>query len=399
MSTSTETPEQMQSLERVENPNLRIYITLGLVVFSMVALAIVAKTHLGGVNISPGIVLLVITVLTALTFDFLNGFHDAANSIATVVSTRVLSPKLAVAWAAFFNFIAAFLLGTAVAKTIGKGMINLDIVTQYVVLGGLVGAIVWDLLTWWWGLPTSSSHALIGGYAGAAMARAAVVWGPSRAFDVILVGGWTKTLIFIVLAPIIGLLFGLALMVSVFWLFRNRAPQTVDKWFRKLQLLSAASYSLGHGGNDAQKTMGIIAGAMLTAGVMSPADFKANWGHWEWPIILSAHAAIALGTYFGGWRIVHTMGSKITKLKPVGGFCAETAGAATLFGTALAGIPVSTTHTITGAIIGVGATQRLSAVRWGVARRIVWAWVLTIPASAAVAAITYWIIRLIHPGA
>ena len=399
MSTSTETPEQMQSLERVENPNLRIYITLGLVVFSMVALAIVAKTHLGGVNISPGIVLLVITVLTALTFDFLNGFHDAANSIATVVSTRVLSPKLAVAWAAFFNFIAAFLLGTAVAKTIGKGMINLDIVTQYVVLGGLVGAIVWDLLTWWWGLPTSSSHALIGGYAGAAMARAAVVWGPSRAFDVILVGGWTKTLIFIVLAPIIGLLFGLALMVSVFWLFRNRAPQTVDKWFRKLQLLSAASYSLGHGGNDAQKTMGIIAGAMLTAGVMSPADFKANWGHWEWPIILSAHAAIALGTYFGGWRIVHTMGSKITKLKPVGGFCAETAGAITLFFAAHAGIPVSTTHTITGAIIGVGTTQRLSAVRWGVATRIVWAWVLTIPASALVAAATYWLVRFFNPNA
>lgn len=389
----------MPDFERTDNPNLRIYITLGLVVLSMIILAVVAKTHLGGANISPGIVLLIITVLTALTFDFLNGFHDAANSIATVVSTRVLSPKLAVAWAAFFNFVAAFLLGTAVAKTIGTGMINLDIVTQYVVLGGLVGAIVWDLLTWWWGLPTSSSHALIGGYAGAAMARAAIVWGPSRAFDVILPHGWTKTLIFIVLAPIIGLVVGLGLMVAVYWLLRNKAPQTVDKWFRKLQLLSAASYSLGHGGNDAQKTMGIIAGAMLTAGVMSPADFRANWGQWEWPIILSAHAAIALGTYFGGWRIVHTMGSKITKLKPVGGFCAETAGAMTLFGTALAGIPVSTTHTITGAIIGVGATHRLSAVRWGVARRIVWAWVLTIPASAAVSAITFWIIRFFHPGA
>lgn len=348
---------------------------------------------------SAGLVLVTITVLVALVFDYLNGFHDAANSIATVVSTRVLSPKLAVAWAAFFNFIAAFLLGTAVAHTIGKGMIRLDIVTQYVVLGGLVGAIVWDLLTWLWGLPTSSSHALIGGYAGAAMARASILYGWHNAFSVILPHGWTKTLIFIVVAPLLGLVFGWLFMVGIFWLLRNKAPLSVDKWFRKLQLLSAAAYSLGHGGNDAQKTMGIIAGALYAAGILSAKDFAGNWGKFHWPIILSCNAAIALGTYFGGWRIVHTMGSKITKLKPVGGFCAETAGALTLFGTALAGIPVSTTHTITGAIVGVGATHRLSAVRWGVARRIVWAWVLTIPASAAVAAVTFLIIRFFNPGA
>ncbi len=345
------------------------------------------------------LVLVAITVLVALTFDFLNGFHDAANSIATVVSTRVLSPKLAVAWAAFFNFAAAFFLGTAVAKTIGKGMIQLDIVTQYVVLAGLLGAIVWDLLTWLWGLPTSSSHALIGGYAGAALARAAILRGPRNAFAVIIPGGWTKTLVFIVVAPIMGLILALVAMVAVFWLLRKRAPQQVDKWFRKLQLLSAAAYSLGHGGNDAQKTMGIVAGALFTAGIMTKQDFAANWGRFHWPIILAAHAAIALGTYLGGWRIVRTMGSRITKLKPVGGFCAETAGAITLFGTALAGIPVSTTHTITGAIVGVGATHRLSAVRWGVATRIVWAWILTIPASATVAALTFLCIRLVHQGA
>ena len=331
------------------------------------------------------------TVLVALIFDFINGFHDAANSIATVVSTRVLSPRLAVLWAAFFNFVAAFFLGTAVAKTIGKGMIRLDDVTQYVVLAGLMGAIVWDLLTWWWGLPTSSSHALIGGYAGAAVARAG--------FDVILAAGWYKTLIFIVLAPLIGLTVGLGLMVGVHWMFRNKSPRQVDGWFRRLQLLSAAAYSLGHGGNDAQKTMGIIAGALFTGGFLTKEEIAADWGAYHWPIILSAHFAIALGTYFGGWRIVHTMGSKITKLRPVGGFCAETAGAFTLFGTAIAGIPVSTTHTITGAIMGVGATHRLSAVRWGVARRIIWAWVLTIPASAAVAAATFWLIRLFIPNA
>ena len=346
-----------------------------------------------------GLLLVVITVLIAFTFDFLNGFHDAANSIATVVSTRVLAPTVAVFWAAFFNFIAAFFLGTAVARTIGKGMIDLSIVTQWVVLAGLLGAIIWDLLTWWWGLPTSSSHALIGGYAGAAMARASMLRGWSHAGEVILPSGWTKTLIFIVLAPIIGLVFGFGIQILVYWIMRRRPPQRVDKLFRRLQLLSAASYSLGHGGNDAQKTMGIVAGALFTGGYMSQADMTGNWGRFHWPIILLAHLAMGLGTYFGGWRIVHTMGSKITKLKPVGGFCAETAGALTLFGTALAGIPVSTTHTITGAIIGVGATHRLSAVRWGVARRIVWAWVLTIPASASMAALTFFVIRAFKHGA
>lgn len=345
---------------------------------------------------NTGLVLVITTVVVALIFDFLNGFHDAANSIATVVSTRVLSPKLAVLWAAAFNFLAAFFLGTAVAKTIGSGMIRLDlggipVVTQYVVLAGLMGAIVWDILTWLLGLPTSSSHALIGAYAGAAIAKAG--------FGVILPSGWTKTLIFIVVAPVMGLVLGFGLMVAVYWIFQRKSPQQVDGLFRKLQLLSAAAYSLGHGGNDAQKTMGIVAGALYTGGLMSKSDFAGNWGKLHWPIILAAHTAIGLGTYFGGWRIVHTMGSKITKLKPVGGFCAETAGAITLFGTALAGIPVSTTHTITGAIIGVGATNRLSAVRWGVARRIVWAWVLTIPASAAVAATAFWVIRIFVPHA
>jgi PiT family inorganic phosphate transporter len=343
--------------------------------------------------------LLISTVVLALIFDFLNGFHDAANSIATVVSTRVLSPRLAVLWAALFNFLAAFILGTAVAKTIGSGMIRLDIVTQYVVMAGLVGAIFWDVLTWLLGLPTSSSHALIGGYAGAALARAILLEGWRAAPGVIIPGGWTKTLVFIVFAPLIGIVLGFAFMVAVSWIFRRRSPRQVDTLFRKLQLLSAAAYSLGHGGNDAQKTMGIVAGALYTAGVLTKDEFKQNWGHWHWPIILAAQTAIALGTYFGGWRIVHTMGSKITKLKPVGGFCAETAGALTLWGTALAGIPVSTTHTITGAIIGVGSTKRLSAVRWGVARRIVWAWVLTIPAAAIVAMLIFWAIRLFVPNA
>jgi inorganic phosphate transporter, PiT family len=349
--------------------------------------------------LSPGLPLLVFTVVMALAFDFLNGFHDAANSIATVVSTRVLSPKLAVIWAAFFNFVAAFLLGTAVAKTIGKGMIRLEDVTQYVVISGLAGAIVWDLLTWLWGLPTSSSHALIGGYAGAAIARSALLHGLRTAFGVIIPEGWTKTLLFIVVAPIMGLVLALLFTTITYWLLRNKAPQQVDSWFRKLQLFSAAAYSLGHGGNDAQKTMGIIAGALFAAGYMSPADMAHDWGNYKWYIILSAHTAIALGTYFGGWRIVHTMGSKITKLKPFGGFCAESAGAVTLFSTAMAGIPVSTTHTITGAIIGVGAVHRLSAVRWGVARRIVWAWILTIPASGLVAGLVFWAIELTHPGA
>jgi inorganic phosphate transporter, PiT family len=341
--------------------------------------------------VTSNLLLLIITILMALIFDFLNGFHDAANSIATVVSTRVLSPKLAVVWAAFFNFVAAFFLGTAVAKTIGKGMIRIDSVTQYVVIAGLMGAIVWDLLTWWWGLPTSSSHALIGGYAGAAVMRSG--------FHVIITEGWYKTLIFIVVAPIMGLVLGFGFMVAVFWLLRDKAPRRIDAWFRKLQLVSAAAYSLGHGGNDAQKTMGIVASALYGAKYMTAAEMSGSWGHFHWPIILAAHTAIALGTYFGGWRIVHTMGSRITKLKPVGGFCAETAGAITLFATALAGIPVSTTHTITGAIVGVGATSGLSAVRWGVARRIVWAWAFTIPASALVAAGVFAVISWIHAGA
>ena len=343
------------------------------------------------------LIVVLITILIALIFDFLNGFHDSANSIATVVSTRVLSPKLAVLWAATFNFLAAFLLGTAVAKTIGKGMIRLEDVDQYVVMAALLGAIVWDVLTWWWGLPTSSSHALIGGYAGAAMVHAALQRGWSAAPSVIIPEGWYLTLIFIVIAPIAGMLLGVTFMTAVYWIFQHSAPQTVDKWFRKLQLLSAAAYSLGHGGNDAQKTMGIIAGALYTAGFMSKEDMLGNWGKLHWPIILAANGAIALGTYLGGWRIVHTMGQRITKLKPVGGFCAESAGAITLFGTALAGIPVSTTHTITGAIVGVGAVHRLSAVRWGVAGRIVWAWVLTIPAAALMAGVAFLIMfRFTH---
>ena len=331
-------------------------------------------------------VLVLITVVVALIFDFVNGFHDSANSIATVVSTRVLSPRLAVLWAAVFNFLAAFFLGTAVAQTIGRGMVRLEFVDQWVVLSGLFGAIVWDLFTWWWGLPTSSSHALIGGYAGAAMANTAIHHGIGSIFSVIITGGWYKTLIFIVVAPVIGLVLGFIFMLSIYWIFRRSAPQPVDRLFRRLQLLSAAAYSLGHGANDAQKTMGIIAGALYTGGFMSKSDMLEGWGRLHWPIILAAHAAIALGTYLGGWRIVKTMGQKITKLRPVGGFCAETAGAITLFATALAGIPVSTTHTITGAIVGVGAVHRLSAVRWGIAGRIVWAWVFTIPAAALIAA-------------
>jgi PiT family inorganic phosphate transporter len=345
------------------------------------------------------VLIVLITVLVALIFDFLNGFHDAANSIATVVSTRVLSPKLAVVWAAVFNFLAAFFLGTAVAKTIGRGMIRLEDVNQHVVIAGLLGAIVWDLLTWWWGLPTSSSHALIGGYAGAAMMRAAIHTGWSTCFSVIIPSGWTKTLLFIVVAPIMGLALGLAFMVAVSWIFRRKTPQTVDRWFRRAQLFSAACYSLGHGGNDAQKTMGIIAGALYTAGFMSKEDMLGSWGHLHWPIILAAHSAIAAGTYFGGWRIVRTMGQRITKLKPFGGFCAESAGAITLFGTALAGIPVSTTHTITGAIVGVGSAHRISAVRWGIAARIVWAWVLTIPASAMMAGGAFWLIHIFESAA
>jgi inorganic phosphate transporter, PiT family len=321
-------------------------------------------------------------IAVALVFDFINGFHDAANSIATVVSTRVLSPGQAVVWAAFFNFVAAFTFGTAVAKTIGKGMIDLSAVTNGVILGGLVGAIVWDLITWYYGLPTSSSHALIGGYAGAAIAKAGM--------SAIVPGGWAKTLLFIVVAPLLGMLLGFLLMSTINLLFGGATPSRVDRTFRRLQLVSAALYSLGHGANDAQKTMGIIAGVLVTSGYLATFSIPL-W------VVLAAHAAIALGTLSGGWRIVHTMGSRVTKLQPVGGFAAETSGAATLFLATGLGIPVSTTHTITGAIIGVGATRRLSAVRWGVAARIVWAWVLTIPASAILAAVTYYLVRWFIP--
>ncbi|HKW75108.1 MAG TPA: inorganic phosphate transporter [Terriglobales bacterium] len=337
------------------------------------------------------LILLLTTVLLALTFDFINGFHDAANSIATVVSTRVLSPRIAVLWAAIFNFVAAFALGTAVAKTVGKGMVHLEYVTQYVVLAGLVGAIIWNLITWWLGLPTSSSHALFGGYAGAAIARAG--------FKVIIPLGWKDTLLFIVLSPFIGFLIALLLMVGVSWLFRRVNPRRVDKVFRLLQLVSSAGVSFAHGGNDAQKTMGLVVSALYAGGFMTAKEAGGDWGHFHWPIIFGAYFVIGLGTYFGGWRIVQTMGSKITKLKPVGGFCAESAAALTLVMTALWGIPVSTTHTITGSIVGVGATNRISAVRWGIARRIVWAWIITIPAGAGMAAIVYWIFRLFIPSA
>ena len=310
----------------------------------------------------------------ALAFDYINGFHDAANSIATVVSTRVLTPGQAVVWAAVFNFLAAFTFGTAVASTIGTGMIDISVVTSTVIFAGLLGAIVWDLITWYVGLPTSSSHALVGGYAGAAIAKAG--------WTSLIAAGWTKTLVFIVLSPVIGMSLALIISVVTLWIFRNFRPARVDRWFRRLQLVSAAAYSLGHGTNDAQKTMGIIAGVLFTAGYLREFAIPL-W------VILAAHAAIALGTLTGGWRIVHTMGSKITKLQPFGGFAAETAGAITLFTASSLGIPVSTTHTITGAIIGVGAIKRLSAVRWGVARQIVWAWVLTIPAAALIAALTY----------
>ncbi|HEY8713213.1 MAG TPA: inorganic phosphate transporter [Thermoanaerobaculia bacterium] len=327
--------------------------------------------------------MLLVTVIgliaVALAFDYINGFHDAANSIATVVSTRVLSPGQAVIWAAFFNFVAAFTFGTAVAKTLGKGMIDITQVTFGVIFAGLLGAIVWDLITWYVALPTSSSHAIIGGYAGAAIAKAG--------FGVIIPSGWNKTLLYIVLAPLIGLVLGFAITVANLWIFQKSSPRRVDRLFRKLQLFSAAAYSLGHGTNDAQKTMGIIASILYTAGYLKVFTIP-TW------VILAAHTAIGLGTLSGGWRIIHTMGSKITRLEPVGGFAAETAGAITLFMASSFGVPVSTTHTITGAIIGVGATRRLSAVRWGVAQRIVWAWVLTIPMAGAIGAMTYWIVRL-----
>jgi inorganic phosphate transporter, PiT family len=320
-----------------------------------------------------------ILIAVALIFDYINGFHDAANSIATVVSTRVLSPGKAVIWAAAFNFIAAFGFGTAVAQTVGSGMVDLGVVTPAVIFAGLTGAIVWDLITWYYGLPTSSSHALFGGYAGAAVAKAG--------FTAIIVAGWTRTLAFIVIAPLIGLSVGWLLMMVSLWVFRRSTPRRVDGFFRKMQLVSAAGFSLMHGANDAQKTMGIIAGALFTGGYLSLGpDGKLPIPFW---VVLIAHTAIGLGTLSGGWRIIHTMGSKITKLQPIGGFAAETGAALAIYIATMIGVGISTTHTITGAIIGVGSTRRLSAVRWGVAGQIVWAWVLTIPASAIIGALTY----------
>ncbi|HZS48987.1 MAG TPA: inorganic phosphate transporter [Blastocatellia bacterium] len=326
--------------------------------------------------------IVVLIILIALAFDYTNGFHDAANSIATVVSTRVLTPGRAVAMAAFFNFVAAFGFGTPVANTIGKGLIDITRVDVWVIMAGLIGAVSWNIITWYFGLPTSSSHALIGGYAGAAIAKAG--------WSVIIASGWTKTLAFIVISPLLGMALGLALMVAVFWIFRNYSPSRVDKYFRRLQLVSASLYSLAHGLNDAQKTMGIIFALLLIA---FPNTYNKNSHIPVW-VILSAHAAIALGTLSGGWRIVKTMGSRITKLKPVGGFCAETAGGITVILATVFGIPVSTTHTITGAIVGVGSTTRLSAVRWGVAGRIVWAWVLTIPMAGLIASGAWYIINV-----
>jgi inorganic phosphate transporter, PiT family len=330
-------------------------------------------------------------VAVALVFDFINGFHDSANSIATVVSTRVLSPGLAVVWAAFFNFVAAFVVGTAVAKTIGKGLIDVSVVDPNVILGALLGAIVWDLITWYLGLPSSSSHALLGGYAGAAIAKAG--------FGALILSGWVLPVAFIVVSPLLGMSIALGLTVMLSWLLKGARPGPLDKIFRRLQLVSAGLYSLSHGANDAQKTMGIIVSLL----VASQASFagQTGWVHrfylrsadhiplWT---ILSAHAAIALGTAAGGWRIVKTMGTRITRLRPFGGFCAETAGGITVLLASSLGVPVSTTHTITGAIVGVGAAQRLSAVRWGVATRIVWAWILTMPMSAVIAALSYLIL-------
>ncbi|WP_048440097.1 inorganic phosphate transporter [Caenimonas sp. SL110] len=320
----------------------------------------------------------ILLVVLALLFDFMNGFHDAANSIATVVSTGVLKPAQAVLFAAFFNVLAIGVFHLSVAATVGKGIVEPGVVDTHVIFGALVGAIVWNVLTWWWGIPSSSSHALIGGIVGAVIAKAG-------AGSLISAGIW-KTVIFILVSPTLGFLLGSLMMVLVAHLFRRATPSRVDRWFRRLQLVSAGAYSLGHGGNDAQKTIGIIWMLLIATGYVAQTDkMPPSW------VIYSCYLAIGLGTMFGGWRIVKTMGQKITKLRPVGGFCAETGGAITLFLATGLGIPVSTTHTITGAIVGVGSTQRASAVRWGVAGNIVWAWIFTIPASAFVAAIAYWV--------
>ena len=321
---------------------------------------------------------IVLLVALALSFDFMNGFHDAANAIATIVSTGVLKPGLAVVWAAFFNFIALFVFGLSVAATIGKGMVDPNLIDTHVIFGALVGAIIWNIVTWYYGIPSSSSHALIGGMIGATVAKAGT--------GALVSAGITKTVLFILVAPFMGFALGALLLLWVSWLFRRSTPYRVDKWFWRGQLISCALYCLGHGSNDAQKTMGIIWLLLIISG-MATKDIN-SLPYW---VVISCYAAISLGTLFGGWRIVKTMGQKITKLKPVGGFCAETGGAITLFFSSTFGIPVSTTHTITGAIVGVGAARKLSAVRWGIAGNIVWAWVLTIPASAFVAAIAWWI--------
>jgi inorganic phosphate transporter, PiT family len=326
-----------------------------------------------------GLLFVVFIILVALAFDFTNGMHDAANSIATVVSTRVLSPRQAVIWAAFFNFVAFLVFGTRVAHTIGAGMIDLSIVTPQVIFGALVGAIGWNLFTWWMGLPTSSSHALIGGYAGAAIVKA----GPGA----ILPHGWLKTILFIFVAPLLGMVLGVLFITVTTWLVHKKNPARINRAARRLQLLSAALYSLGHGGNDAQKTMGIIASLIFAAGWTKSFHIPL-W------VVLAAQGAIALGTLSGGWRIVKTMGQKITKLRPIDGFCAETASAISIFFATHAGVPVSTTHVITGAISGVGAAKRLSAVRWGVTLKIVWAWIFTIPGAALTAGLAYSLIRL-----
>lgn len=320
---------------------------------------------------------LIFLIVVALAFDFMNGFHDAANSIATVVSTGVLRPTWAVAWAAGFNFLAFFLFETKVAATIGKGIIDPTIVDHYVIFGALMGGIVWNVITWLYGIPSSSSHALIGGLVGAGVAKV----GASS----LITSGLFKIIAFIFVAPLLGMLLGGLLMIAVSWMFVRATPRRVDGWFRRLQLVSAAAYSLGHGGNDAQKTAGVIWLLLIAAGYSTTSDHVPTW------VVIACYITIALGTLFGGWRIVKTMGQRITKLKPVGGFCAETGGAITLFLATAFGIPVSTTHTITGAIIGVGAARNVSAVRWGVAGGIVWAWILTIPCSAAVAALAWWI--------
>jgi inorganic phosphate transporter, PiT family len=348
---------------------------------------------------SASLGLVIVIIIVALAFDYVNGFHDAANSIATVVATRVLSPGVAVAWAAFFNFFAVVVFGTAVAKTIGGDMVDITKIPAgdqlFVLLAGVLGAIIWNLITWWLGLPTSSSHALVGAYAGSAIASYAFHFGLSSAQTVLKAEGWIKTITFIVLSPLIGMVLGFVLMVAVYWIFHRMSVNRVDRWFRIGQLFSAAAYSLGHGGNDAQKTMGIITIVLVSGGYLSlTADGKLpDVPLW---VEVAACAAIALGTLSGGWRIVKTMGTKIVKLQPVGGFCAETAGAITLFGATYFGIPVSTTHTITGSIVGVGSAKRFSAVKWGIAGRIVWAWVLTIPMAGIIAALSYGVILLIE---